>query len=153
MSPNRPRDPERVQDAFTEAVGLPTMARIALLARLRGEDPALADEVESLLGFHAKAGAADDEPATASMPGSLLGTTVGGCRIERLVGYGGMSAVYAATQEFPRRRVAVKIVRRERMSGSARRRLRVEAEALARLQHPNIARVYAAGAAVLGADA
>ena len=139
------QDPSRVQDAFAEAIALPTLSRPAFLAQLRGENPALADEVESLLAYHARADGRGETDPTTSLPATLLGKIVGGCGIERLVGYGGMSAVYAATQEFPRRRVAVKIVRRERLGASARRRLRVEAEALARLEHPNIARVYAAG--------
>ncbi len=139
------QDPGRVQEAFAEAIALPTLSRPAFLAQLRGENPALADEVESLLAYHARADGRGETDPTTSLPATLLGKIVGGCGIERLVGYGGMSAVYAATQEFPRRRVAVKIVRRERLGASARRRLRVEAEALARLEHPNIARVYAAG--------
>ncbi|MEY4116765.1 MAG: hypothetical protein RLZZ116_93 [Planctomycetota bacterium] len=139
------QDPSRVQEAFAEAIALPTLSRPAFLAQLRGENPALADEVESLLAYHARADGRGETDPTTSLPATLLGKIVGGCGIERLVGYGGMSAVYAATQEFPRRRVAVKIVRRERLGASARRRLRVEAEALARLEHPNIARVYAAG--------
>lgn len=139
------REPNRVQEAFAEAISLPTLSRPAFVARLRNESAALADEVESLLAYHARADARGDTDPTVSLPATLLGKLVGGCRIEHLVGYGGMSAVYAATQEFPRRRVAIKIVRRERLGASARRRLRVEAEALARLEHPNIARVYAAG--------
>ena len=42
--------------------------------------------------------------------------------------------------------MALKLVRPERLTPSAQRRLRVEAEALARLQHPNIAQVFSAGA-------
>ena len=147
MDADRSTDPQRVKDAFDEASAMPTLARVAFLAQLRAESPALADEVESLLGYHARADAmaqATGDP-TVSLPSTLIGRLIGGCVIDRLVGYGGMSAVYSATQEFPRRRVAVKIVRRERLSASARRRLRVEAEALARLAHPNIARVFAAG--------
>lgn len=139
------RDPHRVQEAFAEATALPTLSRPAFLASLRAESADLADEVESLLAYHLRADARGESDPTVTLPATLLGKFVGGCRIERLVGYGGMSAVYAATQEFPRRRVAIKIVRRERLGASARRRLRVEAEALARLEHPNIARVYAAG--------
>jgi serine/threonine protein kinase/WD40 repeat protein len=142
---------ERVQDAFAEAVAMPTLARLAFLARLRGEDETLADEVESLLAYHARPGAI--ESPTLSLPGSLVGETIGGCRLDALIGYGGMSAVYAATQFFPPRRVAVKLVRPERLGDSARRRLRVEAEALARLEHPNIARVYAAGVERIGGKA
>jgi len=145
MDADRSTDPQRVKDAFDEASAMPTLARVPFLARLRADSPALADEVESLLGYHARADPRIDSDCGLALPPSLLGMTVGGCRIERLVGAGGMSAVYAATQDFPRRRVAVKIVRPERIGASARRRLRVEAEALARLEHPNIARVYAAG--------
>ena len=125
---------------------MPTLARGAYFAKLRTESPALTDEVASLLRFHERERTADaaGDP-TLSLPATLVGTVIAGCRVERLLGFGGMSAVYAATQDFPRRRVAVKIVRRERIGASAQRRLRVEAEALARLEHPNIARVYAAG--------
>jgi WD40 repeat protein len=148
VKPRPKLDPQRVQDAFAEASGLPTLARGAYLARLRAESPDLADEVGSLLGYHHshrhRAGLIPDDP-TMSLPATMVGTTIAGCHLDSLLGYGGMSVVYAATQDFPRRRVAVKIVRRERLSASARRRLRVEAEALARLEHPNIARVYAAG--------
>ena len=149
MTDRRDHNPTRVQQAFAEAIALPTLSRAPFLARLRAESPALADEVESLLGYHARADARESDP-TVSLPATMIGKVVAGCRIEQLVGYGGMSAVYAASQEFPRRRVAVKIVRRERLGASARRRLRVEAEALARLAHPNIARVFSAGTQRLG---
>ena len=143
---------QRVQEAFTEAIGLPQLALAPFLGALRDHDPTIADEVESLLGYHARMGGIAEGAGnpTISLPATMIGKLVGGCRIEKLIGYGGMSAVYAATQEFPRRRVAVKIVRRERLGAGARRRLRVEAEALARLEHPNIARVYAAGTQRLG---
>jgi len=147
-----PLDPQRVQQAFAEAVELPTLARAAMMARLHAEEPALAAEVASLLGYHLRAEHGADDP-TVSLPATLIGKTIAGCEVDALLGYGGMSVVYAATQHFPRRRVAIKIVRRERLGASARRRLRVEAEALARLEHPNIARVYAAGTQHLGADA
>lgn len=143
-------DAGRIETAFAEVVALPTLARAAYLARLRASSPGLADEVESLLRYHERPSKGLPDDATFTLPPSLVGSEVGGCTLERLVGYGGMSAVYAATQRFPRRRVAVKIVRPERLGASAARRLRVEAEALARLEHPNIARVYAAGAQPVG---
>lgn len=134
----------RIQEAFAEAIVTPTLARAAMLARLRAEDAALADEVESLLKYH---GATAPETAWFAQPivSSVIGATIGGCTVERLIGLGGMSMVYAATEDFPRRKVALKLVRPERLSPSAQRRLRVEAEALARLEHPNIARVFSAG--------
>ena len=142
-------DPKRVQEAFAEASLLPVPARADYLMRLRGECAELADEVESLLTFLPTVDPRADSEETGSLPVTLLGKVVGGCRIERLLGFGGMSAVYAAWQESPPRRVAVKIVRRERIGSSARRRLRIEAEALGRLEHPNIARVFLAGSQFL----
>ena len=146
VTPHPQLDPQRVQEVFAEAAAMPTLARGAYFAKLRTESHSLADEVASLLRFHERERTADaaGDP-TLSLPATLVGSVIAGCRVERLLGFGGMSAVYAAAQDFPRRRVAVKIVRRERIGASAQRRLRVEAEALARLEHPNIARVYAAG--------
>jgi WD40 repeat protein/tRNA A-37 threonylcarbamoyl transferase component Bud32 len=144
---------DRIQSGFAQAADLDPLARRAFLERLRSEQPDIADEIESLLTHHDGGGAAGFDEPTGSIPSSLIGAFVAGCTVERLVGYGGMSAVYAALQDFPRRRVALKIVRRERLGASARRRLRVEAEALARLQHPGIARVFAAGAERLSVDA
>ena len=140
----------RVQDAFAQAVELSGIERAAFLTRLRSDDAVVAKEVESLLGYHDESDSILDRHPTISLPPSLVGEIVGGCTLERVIGAGGMSAVYAAVQGFPPRRVAVKIVRRERLSASARRRLRVEAEALGRLEHPNIARVYAAGSQQIG---
>jgi WD40 repeat protein len=135
----------RIQEAFAEAIDTPTLARASVLARLRAEDPSVADEVESLLQYH---GASTPEPEWFAQPvlAGVLGATIAGCTVERLIGFGGMSMVYAATEQFPRRKVALKLVRPERLTPSAQRRLRVEAEALARLQHPNIAQVFSAGA-------
>jgi eukaryotic-like serine/threonine-protein kinase len=135
----------RIQEAFAEAIDTPTLARGSVLARLRAEDPSVADEVESLLQYH---GASTPEPEWFAQPvlAGVLGATIAGCTVERLIGFGGMSMVYAATEQFPRRKVALKLVRPERLTPSAQRRLRVEAEALARLQHPNIAQVFSAGA-------
>ena len=144
---------DRIQDAFAHVVGLDALSRRAYLERLRSDQPDVVDEVESLLQHHGRTGFMGMDEPTGSIPSSLVGAFVAGCTVERLIGYGGMSAVYAAVQDFPRRRVALKIVRRERLGQSARRRLRVEAEALARLEHPSIARVYAAGAERLSVDA
>ena len=134
----------RVQEAFAQAIDTPTLARGAFIAELRAKEPAVADEVESLLRYHG-ANAPDPDRLADPQQTNLIGATVGGCTVERLIGFGGMSMVYAATERFPRRKVALKFVRPERLTPSAQRRLRVEAEALARLEHPNIARVFAAG--------
>jgi len=141
----------RIQAAFAEAIDTPTLARAAFLAHLRAKDAAIADEVESLLRYHGAPDGALDALAHPLL-GGLVGTAIAGFEIDRLIGLGGMSLVYAATEIFPHRRVALKFIRPERLTAAAQRRLRVEAEALARLEHPNIARVVAAGSKSIAAD-
>ena len=72
--------------------------------------------------------------------------------IVRLVSEGGMGAVYEAFGEHPRRRVALKLIRRGRTSSSALRRFRNEAEVLGALHHPCIAQIYEAGTARIGCE-
>lgn len=92
----------------------------------------------------------------ADPPDWLLGETVGGMRIVRLVGAGGMGRVYEALQDQPRRSVAVKVIRpsvfgevaSDRRPDLVARFLR-EADILSRLRHPGITHVYAAGTAVV----
>jgi len=66
-------------------------------------------------------------------------------RILRLIGEGGMGAVYEAEQDSPRRRVALKVLRTGFGSPSLIRRFEREAEILGRLQHPGIAQIFEAG--------
>ncbi|MBL9148766.1 MAG: protein kinase [Phycisphaerae bacterium] len=68
-----------------------------------------------------------------------------GFRIERLVGVGGMAAVYEAIEERTRRRVALKVLRRSMVGAGATRRFEFETEVLAKLKHPAIATMYGAG--------
>ncbi|MFT7579631.1 MAG: WD40 repeat protein/predicted Ser/Thr protein kinase [Myxococcota bacterium] len=67
----------------------------------------------------------------------------GDYRVIRRIGYGGMGEVFEAEQAQPRRRVAIKVVHADQATASMRRRFEFEAEVLARLEHPGIARVYA----------
>lgn len=73
-----------------------------------------------------------------------IGKTIGGrYKIEELLGQGGMSAVYKATDPNLRRVVAVKIIH-PHLSGDEAfvRRFEEEAAAVAQLRHPNIIQVY-----------
>lgn len=79
-----------------------------------------------------------------------LGHEVGGARLVRLVGLGGMGRVYEAVEFNPNRRVAVKLARAESLTTAATRRLCREADVLATLEHPCIARIYAAGSHPVG---
>jgi serine/threonine protein kinase len=81
----------------------------------------------------------------------LLGKTLGNCVLERLIGQGGMGAVYLAQQTRPRRTVAVKVLLPELTPKSARisteflARFRREADAIATLDHVNIMPIYEYG--------
>ncbi len=138
---------ERLRAAFEEAQALEGGAREAFLAELAARDAALAGEVARMLA--AAEGAQefleppvlaplDDEPAAA-------GARIGGCRIVRPLGRGGMGTVYEALQERPHRRVALKTMNPGLLTASALRRFRWESEVLAHLRHPGIAQVYEAG--------
>ncbi|MCH2134364.1 MAG: protein kinase [Phycisphaerales bacterium] len=90
-----------------------------------------------------------DTPTVIMQPGEqpreLIGQTIEGFTITRMIGAGGMGAVYEAHQEHPRRSVALKVIRPGLASPALLRRFQYEAEALAKLQHIGIARIYAAG--------
>jgi serine/threonine protein kinase/Flp pilus assembly protein TadD len=77
-------------------------------------------------------------------------TLIGHYRILRLLGEGGMGAVYEAEQESPRRVVALKVIKSGFASAPALRRFEQEAQALGRLQHAGIAQIYEAGMASIG---
>ena len=75
-----------------------------------------------------------------------VGTELAGYRIESLIARGGMGEVYLATQSFPERKVALKVLPPDLASDPAfRERFIRESNAAASLEHPNIVPVYAAG--------
>lgn len=93
-------------------------------------------------------------PAPAEMPGrsrptqigkSLEGQQLGQFLLEEFVGGGGMGAVFRAVDKTLDRIVAVKVVSSEQTDEDTLRRFRNEAQSAARLDHPNIARVYSVG--------
>jgi eukaryotic-like serine/threonine-protein kinase len=80
----------------------------------------------------------------------LIGKVIGSCVLERLLGYGGSSAVFLAQQQHPERKVAVKVfLPRPNMDTQTRRefyhRFLREAEAASQLDHPNILPIYSYG--------
>ena len=76
-----------------------------------------------------------------------LPSTIGRYRIIRLLGEGGMGAVYEAEQDSPQRTVALKVIRAGYATDEMLRRFENETQALGRLQHPGIAQIYDAGTA------
>jgi tetratricopeptide (TPR) repeat protein len=93
--------------------------------------------------------AAPRSGASAAMPRGAAGM-VGRYTITRLIGEGGMGAVYEAEQDQPRRTVALKVIKPGLASPELLRRFAQESQALGRLQHPGIAQIYDAGTADTG---
>jgi serine/threonine protein kinase len=125
--------------------------RARFLSDVCGADLELKAEVAGLLASDDPARALEPpsagwtRPAPAALAGGLLGTRIGRYRVLRLIGFGGMGAVYEAEQDQPRRTVALKVMRSGLASPSALRRFELESQVLARLRHPFIAAVFEAG--------
>jgi tetratricopeptide (TPR) repeat protein/serine/threonine protein kinase len=139
---------------FYTALDLDTdEARAAYLDRICGEDTPLRRRVEQLLHAHAKAGSflrlPDTESSTTVDPPTLseeAGTRIGPYRLMQQIGEGGMGVVWWAEQEQPvRRQVALKIIRPGIDSRQIIARFEIERQALALMDHVNIARVLDAG--------
>jgi serine/threonine protein kinase/Tfp pilus assembly protein PilF len=102
-------------------------------------------------------GTPEDQPTlyTAGVAGSAvkpargrsLPHSIGPYKILRLVGEGGMGAVYEAEQHQPHRVVALKVIKPGFASPELLRRFEQESQALGRLQHPGIAQIFEAGSA------
>jgi serine/threonine protein kinase len=80
----------------------------------------------------------------------LIGKVLGSCVLERLLGYGGSSAVFLAQQKNPERKVAIKVFLPRvamdiHMQRDFYRRFLREAEAASKLEHANILPIYSYG--------
>ena len=128
---------EAASEALLRVLETPEPERERVLEHVCAGDAELLLEVRSLLRHH-HAGFLERPPSP---------DRVGPYRVLRELGRGGMGVVYEAEQEFPRRRVALKVIRQELLTEDADLRFGREAEILARLQHPGIAQLFAAGRA------
>jgi serine/threonine protein kinase/tetratricopeptide (TPR) repeat protein len=140
----------RIQDLFLAALEHPAEARAGFLDAVC-DDPALRKAVEVYLAADADEAAFFlDRPLVRlcepeTEPEAVEGRHVGPYRLRRLLGRGGMGAVYLAERTDVGLRVALKVVRGDLADPGARRRFAFERRVLARLEHPNIARLYDAG--------
>jgi eukaryotic-like serine/threonine-protein kinase len=138
-----------------ELLGLEDGARAERLARLRSEDSALADDVESLLSqqpaIESSSFLEHEVPRPAREP-TLAGQIVGNYTLERVLGQGGMGSVWLAHRSDGRYQahVAVKLLNLALLGASGVDRFQREGHALARLTHPNIARLVDAGVTPTG---
>lgn len=98
------------------------------------------------LGPHAEVESdATTEPLPKFEEGMGPGRMVGAYRIERWLGGGGMGRVALALDSVLDRHVALKLIRRDKVSPELRRRFHRERRILARLEHPNIAKIFDSG--------
>ncbi len=121
------------------------------------DDVHLRREVEELLRAHHDAGEflGGTKPANVidphDDPSELCGTTVGPYKLLEPIGEGGMGTVYMAQQVEPvKRRVAIKLIKQGMDSKQVIARFEAERQALAVMDHPNIAKVLDAGTAESG---
>jgi non-specific serine/threonine protein kinase/serine/threonine-protein kinase len=117
-------------------------------------DPQLRRHVERLLALDARAGdflepAALSSTLTAAptAPREAVGTVIGPYKLMEQIGEGGMGVVFVAEQHQPvRRKVALKVIRPGMDTKQVIARFEAERQALALMDHPNIAKVLDAGA-------
>jgi serine/threonine protein kinase/tetratricopeptide (TPR) repeat protein len=160
-------DPSRLRELFDRAAALPVDAREAWLAKVCPGDPELVRRVLGMLTgadderfLAAPTGGAEpagdpagghpaDPPTAAVQEGP--GSWIGPYRLLQQIGEGGFGIVFLAEQQKPvQRRVALKVVKLGMDTRQVIARFEQERQALALMDHPNIARVFDAGATATG---
>ena len=148
-----PSDPDRLQELFLAALEMPEAERAAFLDRACGSDVGLRAQVDRLLAAHVDPASVFKSPiAPLSQTGPHTpqpdtGTIVAGrYKLLDQVGEGGMGTVWMAQQTEPvKRMVAIKLIKPGMDSKSVLARFEAERQALALMDHPNIAKVLDAG--------
>ena len=140
---------------YNHALDLEGEDREAYLAEACAGNRALAKWVRSILVAATEQGASLEEmiglEASSFLEEVVPGAVIGGYRVLARLGEGGMGSVFLAEQEAPRRQVALKLIRPERVSPASILRFRHEQQVLAELHHPCIATLFGCGAAPSGA--
>jgi len=142
----------RARDIFLRAIEIVSPeARAAFLEGACGQENELRSRVNALLD-NARPDSFLEDPALQFMPASeKQGEKIGRYKLLQKIGEGGMGVVYMAEQEQPvRRRVALKIIKLGMDTKQVVARFEAERQALALMDHPNIARVLDGGATDAG---
>jgi eukaryotic-like serine/threonine-protein kinase len=149
-------------EVFNVALELPATERAAYLDQTCAGDTALRRRVEELLQASEESCACLEGPAAVSPgPGGSVrqtsiiaekpGDRIGRYKLLQQIGEGGCGVVYMAEQEEPvRRRVALKVIKLGMDTKNVIARFEAERQALALMDHPNIAKVLDAGATETG---
>ncbi len=146
---------DRTESLLVAAVALPPEQRESYLERECADDVALRDWVLALLKAHDRADHVIDRPVngdpdqtagyapTGEQPGTII---AGRYKLLEEIGQGGMGTVWAAEQTTPvRRKVALKLIKAGMDSRTVLARFEAERQALALMDHPNIAKVLDGG--------
>lgn len=148
---------QRLEELFHQLADLPAPDRQAAAALLCAENEALAQEALELLDSSESAeeliAAATPLHTGLSRSDEWIGKQIGPFLVDELVGLGGMGFVFRshrAGDHVSGQTVALKISSQGIRSQAAIQQLLLERDTLARLQHPNIARLLDAG--IIGAD-
>src|SRR6202000_1423167 len=150
----------REEAIFEAALKLPIEQREAYLRSECGSDEGLRARGAGLLQAHENAGGFLQEPTASPRSKTIVvslpldekpGDRIGRYKLLQQIGEGGCGIVYMAEQEEPvRRRVALKVIKLGMDTKSVIARFEAERQALAMMDHPNIARVLDAGATKTG---
>ena len=146
---------DRTESLFAAAVALPPEERASYLERECSGEPDLRDRLVALLNAHDRASHVIDRPvngdpdqtaryaSTSEQPGTIV---AGRYKLLEEIGQGGMGTVWAAEQTIPvRRKVALKLIKAGMDSRAVVARFEAERQALAIMDHPNIAKVLDGG--------
>ena len=152
-----PSPQNREEVLFAAALEMPADKRDAFLKGACLGDPVLRQRLEALLAVHDKpeplppAVVATIKLNLAEIEDEAVGKTIGRYKVLEKVGEGGCGVVYVAEQTQPvRRRVALKVIKLGMDTKQVVARFEAERQALAMMDHPNIAKVLDAGATETG---
>jgi serine/threonine protein kinase len=149
-----PQQRRQVEDLYERLAPVPADQHRALLDELCPDDCPVRDEVLTMLR-RASSTATPPENLN-NLPvdvraDTLIGGTIGPYRILELLGDGGMGSVYKAEQRSPVKRfVALKVIKPGFDTREVIARFDTERQALARMDHPNIAKVLDGGSTDTG---
>ena len=146
---------QEVSPYLDQALSMPREERETWLVLLRGQNPALASLLNSLLNEHdilSQERFLEETPLPIPAGPAPAGQTIGAYTLLSLIGDGGMGRVWLAARSDGRfeRQAAVKLLRVPLLSGTGEERFKREGRILARLAHPHIAQLLDAGVSPAG---
>ena len=159
--PGMKPQPSSEETLFQAALLLPTPARVAFLDGACAGDAPLRQRLEALLSAHEQSETLMATKVDAHQPSFLpditeapdeaVGQTLGRYKLLEQIGEGGCGMVYVAEQKEPvRRKVALKVIKLGMDTKQVVARFEAERQALAMMDHPNIAKVLDAGTTDVG---